>query len=845
MTTSYAYNSSGQLASVTVAGEEVAAYGYDAAGFRQWASTADAGRMNYVHSGLGELLERHQSKKSGASLDEDLQRRITYRHDALGRVVTARDADRSSHWEYDDAGNGVGLLSRRCRMPTTNATGCGSGATYDASYAYNTEARLSSMTTDIVAGGTTRTYEQEYGYDGDGRLTTMTYPSGLTARYEYNARGHLSRMLDDGDSSQLHAYVDRDARGNATRESLRNGALVTRTFEAASGRQMRQDVRLAGKLRHDALYGWRTDELLEERSIRGVLDDNTTTGYREESFSHDGLGRLTEARARMESGTRTLTTAYDALGNLTSKTSSVASDVDVTGYDYTGALNAVQRAAVDGVRHRYDYDATGRMTGAVECPMGTCPSAARARSASGRHIEWDARGLATKVVVGDGLTDTAPAARETFRYGPGEARFERVSEWREDDATESVRTIYVGAYEQTLFESDAEVISVERTRLMGGVVHVKTTPAMGAATESFEYRHVDHLGSASVISDDVSAPLAVLGHDPFGERRRADWSRQLTDEESAELSGRRTVRGFTGHEHLDRTGLVHMNGRLYDPQLGRFLSPDPHVTNPAMGQDWNRYSYVSNSPMSYSDPTGYVRAGPGCDSVTVFCASDDAGGGFARTRQGFVHQGQVAFTIPYVPEFFEFDGTGPAEEPMKPGEVSVHVGERGGGGHRYHIRGAICDSRSNPQCDEAWTVVVRGHVQKNDVPFINDDEGTGERVLWGDNPILHSEYYSGTRVSVNETRKGHILHPLDPNASPGTVTHSVYFDEHGILRYDIVGKGARSGLSAAASNALGVLTFQHSVRSVVDRFGDPPHTTPPPGLPDPSTPWLVPYNGPY
>ena len=62
-------------------------------------------------------------------------------------------------------------------------------------------------------------------------------------------------------------------------------------------------------------------------------------------------------------------------------------------------------------------------------------------------------------------------------------------------------------------------------------------------------------------------------------------------------------RGYTGHEHLDEFGLVNMNGRMYDPLLGRFLSPNPYV-NPFSSQGFNRYAYVFNNPMSFTDPSG-------------------------------------------------------------------------------------------------------------------------------------------------------------------------------------------------------------------------------------------------
>ncbi|WP_370453870.1 RHS repeat-associated core domain-containing protein [Proteiniphilum sp. X52] len=71
-------------------------------------------------------------------------------------------------------------------------------------------------------------------------------------------------------------------------------------------------------------------------------------------------------------------------------------------------------------------------------------------------------------------------------------------------------------------------------------------------------------------------------------------------------------RGYTGHEHLSSFGgaggggfgLINMNARLYDPLLGRFLSPDPYVQAPDFTQNFNRYSYCLNNPLTYIDPSG-------------------------------------------------------------------------------------------------------------------------------------------------------------------------------------------------------------------------------------------------
>lgn len=79
----------------------------------------------------------------------------------------------------------------------------------------------------------------------------------------------------------------------------------------------------------------------------------------------------------------------------------------------------------------------------------------------------------------------------------------------------------------------------------------------------------------------------------------------------AQLNGTAPLlnRGFTGHEHLDAVNLVNMNGRIYDPVIGRFLSADPFVQYPDFTQSYNRYSYVLNNPLSFTDPSGYFLSG--------------------------------------------------------------------------------------------------------------------------------------------------------------------------------------------------------------------------------------------
>src|SRR5262249_18741967 len=79
-----------------------------------------------------------------------------------------------------------------------------------------------------------------------------------------------------------------------------------------------------------------------------------------------------------------------------------------------------------------------------------------------------------------------------------------------------------------------------------------------------------------------------------------------------------TTRGFTGEEELSVAGLVHLNGRVYDPLLARFTSADPSVTDPMNPQGWNRYSYVGNDPLVFTDPNGFSSLSHAFQAIGTF-----------------------------------------------------------------------------------------------------------------------------------------------------------------------------------------------------------------------------------
>jgi RHS repeat-associated protein len=189
----------------------------------------------------------------------------------------------------------------------------------------------------------------------------------------------------------------------------------------------------------------------------------------------------------------------------------------------------------------------------------------------------------------------------------------------------------------------------------------QTVPATltGITLVKVEYWHKDHLGSLVATTDHAGAVTARYAYDPFGKRRTAsgnyDASGALVIDWNGTSSG--TDRGYTGHEHLDDVGIIHMNGRLFDPQLGRFMQGDPFIQNPANLQNYNRYGYCYNNPGSCTDATGQFF---GLDDLFVYAiiaiwSAEKAGIIDARTARIFT---SIAVGVEFAPGgAFTFGGS--------------------------------------------------------------------------------------------------------------------------------------------------------------------------------------------
>jgi RHS repeat-associated protein len=118
-------------------------------------------------------------------------------------------------------------------------------------------------------------------------------------------------------------------------------------------------------------------------------------------------------------------------------------------------------------------------------------------------------------------------------------------------------------------------------------------------TQNYLYLHRDYQGSILAITDETAKVLEARLFDAWGNIVK------VMDGAGNTLSGLTVLdRGYTGHEHLQSVGLINMNARLYDPILHRFLQPDNYIQDPYNTQNYNRYGYVMNNPLKYSDPSG-------------------------------------------------------------------------------------------------------------------------------------------------------------------------------------------------------------------------------------------------
>jgi RHS repeat-associated protein len=533
-------------------GTITSSFAYDELGRKTSQSDPDSGNTSFTYNAAGDVISQFDQKGQT----------ITVSYDALGRKwqrATSNAADGNNltdTWTYDTSANGYGQLASESRSATSSAA-----IAFSRSVVYDAYGRLRTRTTTI---GITA-YTESTAYDANGRVLAQQDASGYKVTPAYSANGY-TQTLTDSRIGTLYQLLTTTARGQVASDQ-RGGSTTLQselTYYANTGRLSTVCSGASGTCNlQDLAYSF---DAAGDLSMRTRAFHGASTA---EAFTYDALNRVTLAQLVKISGSvvtpyPTLTLTYDKLGNICTKTPINSSAIT---YTYAGLAGCTHNslgsphAVIFANSTSYGYDADGN-----QINNGNFPGA--------RAISYNALNQVTQST--DGIT-------VTFQYGPDGDRFVR------SDSDTGITTYYVGKTEIRAAGNSSEV-----RRYLGGVAidYVRSS-----GSNETRYTFADHLGSMDVIASTTGTVLESQSFDAHGSRRDPTvWYG------SAPVPTDTNV-GFTSQEHVDSQSFIHMNGRIYDPQLGRMLQVDP-VQNPG-SQGLNKYSYVVNNPLTLTDPSGY------------------------------------------------------------------------------------------------------------------------------------------------------------------------------------------------------------------------------------------------
>ncbi len=487
---------------------------FDVRGLRTGSSVTGAGTRNYTYNSLGEVRSEQDLKLQTTTFDHDPLGRPTHRTDSQG--TTTLD------WGDSASAKNIGRLESK-----TGPTGVSE------SYVYDTFGRPQQTTIALGADGS---YSIEYSYNALGMLDTLTYPAStapdrLKLKYDY-ANAQLQSIRDaNALSTVFWAANAANPRGQITQETLGNGLVTTRGFDAVTGN--------LGYIRTGPGGGNATQNLSYLWDVMGNLiqrqDGNRALT---EDFYYDNLYRIDYSQLN---STTNLDVGYNARGNITSK------------------LDDAHTVPEGGNATWFANDLPATLSAAL--PQGSGSS--------------------------------------QFSYDADQNRYKQVAS--QGGSTET--TLYIGGLLERVTVGSVTTFRHYISTPTGlAAIHLRNS----SGTNTTYYTLRDHLGSMDKLTNATGGVTVALSYSAYGQRRGANWAGSPAASDWTSINAI-THRGFTGHEHLDNVGLIHMNGRVYRPSLGRFLSSDPFIDAMQGTQAFNRYAYLGNGPLSGIDPSGFME----------------------------------------------------------------------------------------------------------------------------------------------------------------------------------------------------------------------------------------------
>jgi len=542
---------------------------YDSSGNRISLEDPDRGTSQYQYDLNNNLVVSTDARG----------RRVTRTYDALNRILTTTYPDGLGQVEYqfsydDSTDGGMNTVGRLAQVSDPNCT---------TTYSYDDEGR-NVRTRRTISGAT---YETTRTFDFAGRPIELNYPTNaadLRLLYDYdNVTGDVEQIADltngkiflAGQMSSVFGTPERVAYGNGINRSYKFDSLGVikelRTESPAYAQNEISRIELTTDLRGNLI---RQQELVDPPEFTGaqILGDM--------SYQYDHLHRLIAGYGTTMSGegAGTVTNprfaySYDALGRMVSNSRFDNVSPQYQGltpkYEYStnpadsGPYHAPELITIGGdIAHSLEYDEAGNL---LSVSSGVASSEGNLLD---REYSWDALGRLTAVAA-NGVTTS-------FIYDAQNRRIRKIS-------TNGTDVTYVG-----------ELVEVTPQGVTAHVMHDGTRIARVEPGGNVSYIIDDQIGSSTIMSNELGEVVQRLDYEPYGAI--------IENSRSMNLASFRHT--FTGQELDSETELMFYGARYYDPVIGLFCSADPIVPDPSMPQSFNRYAYVMNSPLMYTDPTG-------------------------------------------------------------------------------------------------------------------------------------------------------------------------------------------------------------------------------------------------
>jgi len=586
--TQFAYDEVYNLNAVTDALGHITRYAYDANNNRITMTNANNNSTIYVFDALNRLI----------SITDPLGNITDYTYDPVGNVVATMDANgttntftydqnnrlrniaygdlKSVAYSYDANGNRLNMVDSR-------------GTT---TYLYDSLDRL--VDVDHPAGTV------KYAYDQLGNRISLTYPDGRIVSYNYDALNRLKQVTDWTGRSTLYTY---DPASNLLQTNYPNATKISYRYDAGN--------RLLG-IQHSrgALFAGFT-YTLDQLGNRFKLDENVIglpTPVKTSIYTYDALSQLLSVEKQLftKSYDR-LQYSYDPVGNRLSQT-----ELYFNRKKGWVPLNTVP----------YTYDASDRLLQAGNTTFGYDANGNRlTKSIQGSLVESYIYDAANRLIQVE-----QPSADLTYTYdGDGNKVGNAVHHNSTTDNFSFLNDVATPL--PVVLQEDGPKQSISYAYGLNIISEELLSKGLKNPSRKTFFYHADGLGSTVALSDQLGLPEAVYGYDAWGNLL----------EEFGNIPNRFL---FTGQELDDFTGFYYLRARWYDPSVGRFLNKDPFAGLVIAPRTTNRFTYASNNPINFVDPSGLWVIGLGFEGKAGALLGASVKGFFVVDNYG--HQGFAA-----------------------------------------------------------------------------------------------------------------------------------------------------------------------------------------------------------